>query len=194
MTRHTASRATAHAAQFDPAIEIERGVCRGTRSARALDVEVCWTSTTNPTATHLDERERHRKLAAAHRGASQALKDAEARACAGLSENDRDMSPFAHREDIAQVEVTAGGATILFKATPGLTAQSLQRVVDCHVARNAALGNDVPEMLYCPLVLKTVKVRAEQRDAGVAVEVTSNDVAVSKEIGRRVQGLTARRP
>ena len=148
----------------------------------------------NPTATHLDERERHRKLATAHRNASLALKDAEARACAGLSENDRDMSPFAHREDIAQVDVTAVGATILFKATPGLTAQSLQRVVDCHVARNAALGNDMPEMLYCPLVPKNVKVRVERRDSGVAVEVTSGDNAVAQEIVRRAQGLTTRRP
>jgi hypothetical protein len=35
------------------------------------------------------------------------------------------------------------GAVISFRATPGLTAQWLQRVIDCHLARNAALGHTV---------------------------------------------------
>lgn len=197
--------AAAHAAQLNPAAPTDRRGCGGAaRSARSVDVEVCWTSTVNPTATHLAELERHRKLAAAHRAASQTLKGAEAGACAGLSENDRDMSPFAHRGDISSVELAVAtavspksipqtrGAIIVFRAMPGMTAQWLQRLVDCHLARNAALGHDVAEMAYCPLVPKDVAARVMPRDAGFAVEVTSSDPATVQEIVRRAQALADR--
>jgi hypothetical protein len=85
-----------------------------------------------------------RRRAADHRAASQALRSAEASACAGLSERDRDESPFAHREDIASVTplnepdpgIAAGpgyesgpvrggreqlaGAIVTFRALPGM--------------------------------------------------------------------------
>jgi hypothetical protein len=102
-------------------------------------------------------------------GPGGALRDAATRACVGVPNDDRDMSPFDHREDIESVaqlySPSSGGknptrhflgATVVFHATPGMTAQWLQRVIDCHLARNAALGHDVPEMAYCPLVPKGV--------------------------------------
>jgi hypothetical protein len=137
--------AAGHAAQFDPKASVEQKQC-GSRWRGG-----CWTSTVNPTAAHLADAERHRLLAAEHRAASQALRDAEARACVGLADADRDMSPFAHREDIASVQpVTTKsgggksgpsgrmtGAVVALRAVPGMTAQWLQRVIDCHVARIA---------------------------------------------------------
>lgn len=83
------SAAEAHADQQDPSATQKQPVCSGKGG--------CWTSTSNPTAQHGDDAKRHRDLAAKHRAASTVLADAEARSCAGLSAEDRDMSPFAHK-------------------------------------------------------------------------------------------------
>ena len=142
-------------------------------------------------------------MAADHRAASQALRDAEARACVGISDSDRDMSPFDHREDIASVEplvdtwtkVQYGktvGAVVTFRAVPGMTAQWLQRVVDCHLARNAALGYDVPEMPYCPLVPKEASAKVTGMDTGFAVAIRSDNSDTANEILKRARALVAK--
>lgn len=146
--------------------------------------------------------EEHRRAAAAHRAASQALRDAEARACAGLDAGDRDESPFWHREDIASVEplvveTHAGktstprtvGAIVTVRAVKGMTAQWLQRLVDCHLARNAALGHDVPEMAYCPLVPRGASAHVAATDTGFAISVSVDDAATAEEVLRRARAL-----
>jgi hypothetical protein len=125
---------------------------------------ICWVETINPTAVHLQEVEAHRERAVHHRKAARELGDVESRACAGITDEDRDMSPFAHRGDILGVnpleeraskarERRLVGATVVFRAVPRLTAPELQRIVDCHLARNAVIGHDVAaaEMEQCPL-------------------------------------------
>src|SRR5579859_8138955 len=129
-----------HAQQYDPAASVEKQKCGDPRRP-------CWTWLANPTDEHKADAEKHRKMAADHRAAGQALRDAEARACAGVPDVDRDMSPFDHREDITGVtayntpaqggaERKQGvtklqGAVVTFRAVPGMTAEWLQRVVDC---------------------------------------------------------------
>jgi len=186
--------ASGHAEQHDPAATKQSTECAGRAG--------CWTSVSNPTAQHGDDAKRHRELAQKHRAASAALVDAEARACVGLSEDDRDMSPFHHREDIESVsplveEVKTGkgttkkevGATIVFRAVPGLTAEWLQRVVDCHLARAAAVGHDMPEMPYCPLVPKGAKAKVTSVGNGFAVNVSADDAATIAEIKKRAETL-----
>lgn len=193
--------AETHAAQYDAGASQEVTRCKGLTVDSPADV--CWSSLRNPTREHLDEADKHRKMAADHRAASQALRDAEAKSCVGISDADRNMSPFEHREDIASVEplnvgVTSGknqytrmqGAIITFRAVPGMTAQWLQRVVDCHLARNAALGHNVPEMPSCPLVPKGVTAKVTATDTGFAVAVQSDDSATAQEVLRRAQLLT----
>jgi hypothetical protein len=112
------------------------------------------------------------------------------------------MGPFAHREDIVlakpfQEESTIGkqrvaklkGATVVFRAVPGLTAEWLQRVVDCHIARASVLGHDVPEISYCPLALKNVSGKVSSVGDGFAVDVSSDDTATAQEILRRARAL-----
>jgi hypothetical protein len=185
-----------HEGQYDPAATAEQ-----TRCAKA----VCWTSDTNPTEQHKADLGRHRELAGKHRAAAQVLRDAEARACAGIPDEDRDVSPFYHREDItsvselksttargkAQIESTAG-ARAVFRAVPGLTAEWLQREVDCHLARAAAVGHEMPEMEYCPLVLKGVLAKVSSTGDGFAIDVTSADVEVAKEATRRMEAAAKR--
>jgi hypothetical protein len=192
------STATTHSEQYNPAAKEEKEECTPAK-------RVCWTSITNPTDQHKEDAEKHKKMAADHRAAADALGSAEAQACAGLPDEDRDMSPFYHREDIAQVkehvdEVRVGtrnkekkttGADIVFRAVPGMTTEWLQRIVDCHLARASAVGHEMPEMSYCPLVLKNVKAKVSSTGTGFAVAVTSEDPETVKEIIKRAKALVA---
>jgi hypothetical protein len=199
MANQEEQAAEGHADQHDPGATEKSTQCSGKGG--------CWTSVSNPTAGHAEDAKRHHELAGKHRAASKALADAEAKACVGISDDDRDISPFAHREDIESVsplveEVKAGkgvtkkevGATIVFRAVPGLTAEWLQRVVDCHLARAAAVGHDMPEMSYCPLVPKGVKAKVTSAGNGFAVNVSADDAATIAEIKKRADALKGGAP
>jgi hypothetical protein len=111
------------------------------------------------------------------------------------------MSPFYHREDISAVqpayEHISGkhardqlvGAVVTFRAISGLTAEWLQRIVDCHVARNSAVSNDMPEMSDCPLVPKGISAKVSSSAEGFAVTIESQDPSTAKEVLRRAQSL-----
>lgn len=113
------------------------------------------------------------------------------------------MSPFAHAADIQSVGQLSedaaatsraklkrdAGATIVFRAAPGLTAEWLQRIVDCHLARNSAVGHDMSEMSSCPLVPRGAKATVRSVGDGFAVDVYGEDAATAAEIWRRAQKL-----
>jgi hypothetical protein len=188
-----------HGGQYDPAAKSSQDC--GPQKSRG---GVCWTAEKNPTAGHLGDAGHHRDLAAQHRAASGALRTAEASACSGISEDDRDTSPFMHRADIRSVsplqeEVNVGrstskrvsGAKIVFQAVPGMTAEWLQRVVDCHLARNAGIGYEAAaaEMPDCPLTLRGAQARVESVGDGFAVAIRADDQEVSREILKRAESL-----
>jgi hypothetical protein len=197
------AEATAHAEQYDPAAGKQALRCAPGQTKTG----VCWRETLNPSKGHQDMAKEHRKVAEQHRAASAALVAAEEWACAGLGEEDRDMSPFAHAGDVQSVSrfreevVTQGGlspggyigATIVFKAVPGLTGPWLQRIIDCHLARNAVIGHPTAssEMTYCPLTLKGVQAVVREVGSGFAVDVTSHEAGAANEIWARVQRLGA---
>lgn len=203
-----AAKAAAHDAKYDPSASTTRERCRSRLDRVAQGggnfAEVCWTSVTNPTEAHLKMAAEHRQHAADHRGASAALREAESKACAGIAPDDRDISPFDRADDITKVEVLKErsgsdkqpserivGATVTFRAMPGLTAEGLQRIVDCHLARNAALGHTVPEMPNCPLVPNGARAQATPTADGFAVAVRSDDPETSKDVVSRAQRLRA---
>ncbi|HEX7476634.1 MAG TPA: hypothetical protein VF331_02390 [Polyangiales bacterium] len=185
------------------AVQQERLAQTDVKTEAQRDAEAAaWASTEDPSEQHKADAASHRELAAKHRAASQALRDVEARACVGISESDRDMSPFYHREDITAVaqaqrsavharheQAVPGGGRVVFRAVPGMTVEWLQRLVNCHLARAAAVGYSMPEMSYCPLMLKGVSAAVSSTDGGFAVEVTSDDPSTAAEIWRRVRAL-----
>ena len=218
--------AAEHQGQYDPsAIKPPPAPSPGAYSAclsdKTSNCYVRWKSEENPTEQHRKDAEHHRKLAAQHRAASKALIEAEQRFCAGLSEADRDSSPFYHREDITSVvaikrpvknygyassganEVTpiqssdqAGllGARITFRAVPGMSGEWLQRVVDCHLARNAVIGGEDQSMSLCPLAVPHSTAYVSSVHAGFAVDVTSEDETSVREIVRRAATLAPAGP
>jgi hypothetical protein len=202
-TQHE-SMAQEHQAQYDPDAVTRKESCRNRLggTGRTDKGGICWTSVTNPTETHMQQANEHRQLAAEHRAASAALRSAEAQACAGIPPEDRDMSPFEHTDDIASVQPLmepsgppkarmqrTAGAIITFRAVPGMTAEWLQREVDCHLARNASLGHVMPEMPTCPLVPNGARARVTSTGSGFAVTVRSDDDQAAKEILERAQKL-----
>lgn len=186
--------AAEHAAQFDPNATTSYSNCTPSAQNRA----VCWESTLNPTTTHRKQAEQHRAAAAAHRAASQKLIEAEATACGGVAEEDRVQSPFSRREDLQRItlddreaaRLTAkepAGATVYFRAVPGLTQEWFQRILDCHIARNASMGFNLPEMPYCPLAVQGVTARVSSVGNGFAVELRAKTPEQIAELQRRVR-------
>lgn len=199
--------AQTHAEQYDARATAVRSACAPPLGTEAT--AVCWSSVRNPTAEHVRAAEAHRAAAAGHRAASAALREAEASTCAGIAAQDRDMSPFEHVEDIASVkplieDVTTdaqeplvtrtAGAVVTFRAVPGLTAEWLQRIINCHLARNATRGHVVEEMPDCPLVPKGVIVRVSSTGDGFAVSIRADDEATAREILARAERLRAKLP
>ena len=185
---------TAAAADHDRAADANGGErCAGGKADPALS-GACWT-------TGADQA--HRKMADDHRAASQALRDAEAKACGGLGPSDRDESPFAHRDDVVGVEplvstITSSkgptkhvdGASITLRAVPGLTAEYLQRLVSCHLPRNASRGFARDEMSFCPLAVKGASATVASASGGFRVDVRGDGEDAIKEIVRRADALT----
>jgi hypothetical protein len=189
-----------HGVQYDPAASATKKSCSVGKGA------ACWTSTTNPTAEHEKDAAHHRELAAQHRAGSEALRNAEASACSGVPEEDRDESPFDHPGDIRSVSplredirmgksstARVAGAEVIFAAVPGMTAEWLQRVVDCHLARNAAIGHETAagEMPHCPLTLRGAQAKVRSVGDGFVVAIRSDDTAASEEILHRAESLRA---
>ena len=175
-----------HEDQYDPAGTTTGGTCSS----------YCFDTWTNPTSRHADEARRHRKLADKHRRASERLRDAEALACGGIPDRDRDVSPFLHAADIESVDVTARGDrksyVVRFRPIPGVDAGGMQRLLDCHIARNAVLGGEMPQMEYCPLVVPGVAATVVTRGAGVAVQIEAGDPDGAAALESRIEALRAR--
>jgi hypothetical protein len=82
------------------------------------------------------------------------------------------------------------GAEIVFASLPGMTAEWLQRVVDCHRVRNEVIGDAMKEMSYCPLAIPHVKASVRSVGNGFAVDITSSDEGSVREILSRAGRLT----
>jgi hypothetical protein len=140
-----------------------------------------------------------REEAAGHRRVATMLASAEARACNGLSDVEIAVSPFGHRGDIVDVQVVSradadgrprvAGARVRFHQLEQLSADRLQHLLDCHIAIDSALGNDVPEKSYSPLVPRGARATVTTVPHGYVVEVLSDDPDGAREIARRAQAL-----
>lgn len=154
-----------------------------------------WTSFRNPTQRDFAAARKHRELAERHRQASQALRDAEARACVGVPAAERDISPFVHLEDIVAVEPievdrggdSLSGVRVVFRPLPNMSADWLQHVVDCHLARNAVIGYGDESKDSCPLQVRNVTALVHPVPAGLAVDIRPGNQVASREVHLRTR-------
>jgi hypothetical protein len=138
-------------------------------------------------------------VAAKHRAAAQALRDGESQACAGMAERDRDLSAFFRREDIesfsalyepsSRTTTALKGSILVMRPAPGVTAEWLQRNIECHIARSATLGHGADQMSKCPFALNGINVEVRSGGDKFLVYVRSANLETAREIWRRTQTL-----
>jgi hypothetical protein len=156
-----------------------------------------WTSFRNPTRKQLEQAAKYRADAERHRSASQALRDAEANACVGVPPADRDVSPFFHVEDIVRVDKVSvdsshdvlTGAKVLFRPLPGMTPALLQKMLDCHLARNAVVGYGTARAEGSPLAAPGLIVFVHAVADGLAVDVRPSESEGSRILSESVNVL-----
>jgi hypothetical protein len=200
--RHpSASQYDALAAQDDRAAKEDltgavvarrNGIC-GTAPNATTDTG--WSKcATSDEAAWLFEAQRARDEADAFRARAQSMRAAEKRACAGLGDLDRQVSPMAHTRQIVRVDRLDAqgrliGARVTFAKVPGLTRDRLQQLVDCHVAIADEMGHDDRAQTFDPLSAPDASAGVRESDAGFEVTVVTSNPTSASEILRRAQAL-----
>jgi len=138
--------------------------------------------------------------AADHLAAARDLRQTELAACAGVSEADRDGGPFGHREWLAGVDVVRekyrfakgpaepAGVAVYLRGTPGVTEQWIGRVIQCHLAHKAVMGDRIAEQA-CPLSLDGTRVDLASTHSGFRVSITTKDISLARSLIDRCQSL-----
>jgi len=138
------------------------------------------------------------------RASSDALRNAEIRACAGVSPEDRDTSPFEHAGEVNSILPLYSqgssanqliGATVTIQLASDMTAERFQRLMDCSLARNTALGRVASDALDCPILPKGAQATVSPAPGGtLAVEIRSSDLTTARGILACSQRLGGRWP
>jgi hypothetical protein len=126
---------------------------------------------------------------------------AQARACNGVPTAEWAGTRLTDQADIRSIQeikseapvseaetvVPRGGARLLLRAQPGITAEWLQRIAECHMSQVATSS---PSMLTAsPLDVKGALVSVQSAGDGFAVDITSADRKIAREILRRAKSL-----
>jgi len=199
------AEAREHANRYDPRavryVDLYPEPLAGCDQSVAGTCSPHWSMTKNPTDYEMSQASAHLAQAKKHRQAAQALRDAESRACSQIAFRDRDLSPILRQRDIERVEEIGysgghgplgqpAGAAIIFAPVSGLTAQVLQHIADCHLARNASLGFEQTDY-NDPLNVRGAQAKVRALGERIALEVTSTDAGAALEIVRRARALLA---
>jgi len=134
-----------------------------------------------------------------HLGAARRLREMEQAACAEVSDADRDQGPFAHRDRITGVELLRdrpypkemlqpAGVAIYMRASAGLTEQWLGRVLECHLAHHAVVGDRIAGR-PSPLLVDDARVSLSSTVDGFRIAITARDVSAAREIIERTHAL-----
>jgi len=139
-------------------------------------------------------------LAAQHVEAAKRLRDEEASACYGISDVDRNEGPFAHANDVTGIEVVRDrgvfpkgplqpvGIAVYLRAESGMTQQWLGRIVACHMAHVAVVGQ---ERRGSPLTVPDAEVAVSSTLVGFRVMITSRDVDSARSVVERGRELAS---
>ena len=120
----------------------------------------------------------------------------ELHSCHGIPEQEREHSPFAHKRAIAQITAhregnAIRGVRIMFKPIAGLTAQYLERAIQCQQARYATLGQPIGYMPEDPTLVPGAHVTVTQYGTNIEVLVETPDSDAGALALQRAQDLIA---
>jgi hypothetical protein len=157
-------------------------------------------------ADHESAARRDPTEAQEHLAAAAQLRQEEQVACYGVPDTDRLQDPFAHPDRVASIEVVQDrgefpkaplkpvGVAVEVRAEPGLTQQWLGRLVACHMAHVAVVGQDAnPSLLSVP----SAQVSVSSTSVGFRVTVTSRDRDIARALvgkGQELADATFGRP
>jgi hypothetical protein len=150
----------------------------------------CW----NPAEEHAQRQrlaaDRERRRAQEQRRGAADLVEAEIAACYGISPAEIEHSPFAHRQEIAEViphreRGEIRGVRIVFRPVLGLSPAWMEHAIACHRARFERLGEPADYLADDPTLVPgaaaTVSLHAGHLE--VLVE-TRDDVSAHVALGR----------
>jgi hypothetical protein len=135
-----------------------------------------------------------------HWAAAERLREVEQATCAEVPESDRDQGPLARRDRIAAIEplsvrpypkdpiLQPAGVAVYLRAAPGMTEQSLGRVLECHLAHHAVVGDRVADRTS-PLFVDDARVALSATGDGFRIAITARDVTAARQIIERARAL-----
>ena len=135
-----------------------------------------------------------------HWAAAERLREVEQATCAEVPESDRDQGPLAHRDQIAAIETLSvrpypkepilqpAGVAVYLRTAPGMTEESLGRVLECHLAHHAVVGDRVADRAS-PLFVDDARVALSATGAGFRIAITARNVAAARAIIERALAL-----
>jgi hypothetical protein len=109
--------------------------------------------------------------------------------CAGLSDKDRALGPFAHPELIESVaplleqpspkspQMAVSGSVVTLRASDGMTAARLQQIVDCHLAVHDGAGasaHGACPLAWPALVDEPLAITVHPAGASLAVQIRTS--------------------
>lgn len=157
---------------------------------RMLPTVPCWDPVEENAERQRAAAAREERRAQDERRAAASLVEAEVAACRGISPDEVEHSPFAHRAAIAEViPHTSGGkmrgVRIVFKPVVGLTAAWMDKAIACHRARFARLGEPATYLADDPTLVPGASTTVRMRGGHLEVLVeTGNDVAAHVALER----------
>jgi hypothetical protein len=125
--------------------------------------------------------------------------EVEASACSDVPAAERDLGPLGHRDRIAGVEVLQdrlypkqmpqpSGVAVYVRATPGMTEQWLDRVLECHLAHRAAIAGTTEDRSD-PFLVEDARIGVSPTSDGFRIAITTRDVAAAREIIGRARAV-----
>jgi hypothetical protein len=161
--------------------------------------EVAWSDDIGTSRGDTDELRYLTLVARTRRDESPRLREAERVHCAGMSEEEKDVSPFFHRGDfvdVAPLQAHDGdvpgrleGAVVTFRRVEGLTAERLQRDLACQAARYASVDHAEAAWRWCPLEVRDVTATVVESARGLEVRLVALDAETAAETYFRAQSL-----
>jgi hypothetical protein len=142
-------------------------------------------------------------LAEEHADAAKSLRDDERSACYGVSDADRDQGPFARTDAVTGVQVVRDrgvfpkgplqpvGVAVYLRADSGMTQQWLGRIVACHLAHVAVVGQTARPS---PLTVPNAEVTISSTQVGFRVTIKSRDRETAEAVVEQGRQLASTSP
>jgi hypothetical protein len=172
----------AHAALYDPTRIVPTIPC----------LALCFNPWTNPTQMHQREAKRSWRAAEQHQRASRKLRVAEARACFGVPEQERDITGFVNCSNITAIQWPRQDADpfIVEFSIPDDRVEEFRAKVACHVARNESRGREFPKTDDCSSIIHEADAEVVEIDElGFRVEMHGTDERTRAELRDRLTAI-----